>query len=205
MYKLIDTGKTPSCGWNYKSPHTDVVIKGKSFDDLVKKVRANLELNNVSFDPTRLVPEIMDDLCKRSITGTCEGFINWFVNTARTVMNGTNALAIMIRRGEGAFVPHQLAEERAKNCASCIYNVSNPGCITCKGFKTIIDSARRGRTTTLDGELNTCGICGCFIQALVHVDADILRITTPRKMLKYYPDSCWKKLDIKEITNEQKK
>ncbi len=83
-------------------------------------------------------------------------------------------------------------------CASCPMNVQNPGCFTCKGFKSLVNRIKGKRKTTLDKDLKVCGICKCFIQALVHVDKKILQETTRKKQIKKYPDFCWKKKELED-------
>jgi hypothetical protein len=196
MYELRDSGITPPCGWTYKIKETRVEVEGDDLDTLFEKVKENLDINRISYDKNILRATIEDDICRRSPSGICKGFMNWFITRPRDVMNGTTALAIMLKRGKGAFVSNSIAEERAKICVKCKYNIDNPGCITCKGFKIIINGARHGRITTLDSELNTCGICRCFLEALVHVDVDILRATTPPNRVVNYPEHCWKKKEL---------
>ena len=192
MKKLIDETSVPPCGWTYTVPLSGYEAKGACFLDLCHDVSKNLALNNAEMAPAKIREVVMDDVCSRCPTGICEGVVNNLFVRSRAVMNGTIALAMMIKRGVGAFVSRDVANSRAAICVECEYNIENPGCSTCKGFGVIIRSVKRGRTTNYDGDLKTCGVCRCFIEALVHVDAAIIDRTTSRKSYRYYPDHCWK-------------
>ena len=192
-YELSDSNQTPPCGWTYLIPETGLDVEAGSLEELLDAVRVNLELNQIPYDRKKIYPEVLKSICERSPTGTCRNFVNRLFVRSREVMNGTIALSIMIRKGKGAFVSGEVAMARAVVCKDCSFNIENPGCVSCKGFKSIIDGAKRGRSTTLDGELNTCGVCKCFIQALVHMDVAVLAATTNSKQLRMYPAYCWKK------------
>lgn len=202
VYKLNDTGLTPPCGWIYSIPETKVEIEADSYDHLLKLVGENYRVNKIEI-PRDIEYLIQDYICHRCPTGFCGKFVNRFAFTARTLLNGTTALAIMIRQGKGSFVSHDKAEGRALVCSNCPMNAENPGCYACKGFEAVVKGVRRDRRTSLDHKLKVCGICGCFIKALVHVDVNILRATTLTKQIKQYPDFCWKRKELETQTQEQ--
>lgn len=197
MFELINSNNTPPCGWTYKIPETGLSVEGDCLDSLIASVKANLDLNNIDYDSALLLPKIVEDICRRSPTGICKNFVNRFIARSREVQNGTIALSQMIRRGKGAFVSVEEAQRRSEVCVECHYNIKNPGCSTCKGFRMVIGASKGSRTTTNDEKLNTCGICRCFIETLVHVDADVLRATTDKRQVNEYPEWCWKMKAIK--------
>ena len=196
MYALIDSGVTPPCGWTYLIPETGLEVEGHDLGDLLARVRKNLELNQFPYLNSIVYPAVMKSLCERSPSGTCRNFVNLMFARSRDVMNGTIALSVMVSRGKGAFVSSSVAEERALICRDCVFNIDNPGCISCKGFGVVIKKSKRNRATIHDSDLNTCGICKCFLEVLVHVSIGVLRLTTTRKQLKSYPAYCWKKIEL---------
>ena len=198
-YELVDSNQTPPCGWTYVIPETGLEVEGDGLVDLLEKVKANMVLNDFPYSRAKIYPLVMESICARSPSGICRGFVNNLIARSRAVMNGTIAMTIMLKRGKGAFVSNEVAEARAAICADCVFNIDNPGCSVCKGFDSIIKRGKGGRITTRDAELKTCGICKCFIQVLVHVDIDVLVMTTSRRNLKYLPAYCWKGKTLKEI------
>jgi hypothetical protein len=202
MYKkLNDIGLTPPCGWIYAPDFVGTTIKANSFKELCENVRAIYHINHREL-PDDLDDRIQDYLCRMSPTGFSAGFVNKLVFTSRTLMSGTAALGALLRFQGGGFVDQQTADERALICSQCDYNVANPSCYTCKGFAVVINQVRRGRTSVLDNKLNVCGICGCFIKALIHVNRHVLKASTKKRDVGHYPDWCWKKTEIMEAHNE---
>ena len=194
--EIYNKDLTPPCGWEYNIPETNVIIKSDSFDELIRDVLDHYILNKIKV-PADINQLIVDYICLRSPSIYCSNSKS-LVYTPSDVLNGTSAFALMIRLGKGAFVSEEVAEKRASICASCPMNVQNPGCFTCKGFKSLVNRIKGKRKTTLDKDLKVCGICKCFIQALVHVDKKILQETTRKKQIKKYPDFCWKKKELED-------
>lgn len=201
MYRLKDTGHTPQCGWIYEIPEIKHTVKADSYEELLSAVNKLYKINN-RFPPDNLEDLIHDYICKLNPTGFCHGFVNKVVFSVRALLNGTAAMSVIMRQGNGAFVDQSTAEERAKICSTCEMNVENPTCFTCKGFADVIERVRRGRTSTLDSSLKVCAMCGCFIKALIHVNKAVLTASTRNKSLKYYPLSCWKRKELMENNDE---
>lgn len=202
MYKKMkDTGLTPPCGWIYVPDFVKTTIKANSFENLCENVRAIYKINNREC-PSDLDDRIQDYLCRMSPTGFSAGFVNKLVFTSRTLISGTAAMGALLRFKDAGFVDQQTAEERALICSACCYNVENPGCYSCKGFAAVINQVRRGRTSVLDNQLKVCGVCGCFIKALIHVNRNVLKASTKKRDVGHYPDWCWKKQEIMEAHNE---
>jgi hypothetical protein len=197
MYKLNDTGHTPPPGWHYFVSETKVTIEAESYDELVEAVKDNYFINGLDA-PDNLEDQIQNFLCNLSPTGFCKEFINELVILPKDILNGTTALSLMMRMGKGAYVDQEKANDRAEICADCEFNVENPGCYSCKGFKRVVEKVQRGRSTYLDDELKVCGICKCFTKALVHVDIQILDATTRENEINRYPEGCWKKKELED-------
>lgn len=196
MFELINSNETPPCGWTYQVPETGMHLEESSLDALIKAIHAHLDLNNISYDPSQTYPAVIADICRRSPTGICKNFVNRFIARSREVQNGTIALAQIIRKGRGAFVSADIAEKRAETCLQCHYNIDNPGCSTCKGFRMVINNSKGKRSTKHDADLKTCGICKCFLETLVHMDVEVLKAATDRRTVCEYPEWCWKKQEI---------
>lgn len=204
MFELIDKFTTPQCGWSYKIRPFAINVTAGTFPQLIEKVERIYRMNKTEI-PENLPAIIENDICMRSPSGLCKGShkstIGRLIVTARAIQNGTNALAMILKKGVGAFVKQEVAEERASICAECPMNVRDPACMSCSGFDYVIQSVRKGRTTSKDSEIKSCAICQCFIKALVHVNVDVLKASTPKKTLDKYPEHCWK---VREIKGEQK-
>jgi|TARA_Y100000289_G_C3929123_1_gene155331 hypothetical protein len=196
-FKLNNIDLTPPCGWMYNIALTNVTIKSSSYNELVNEVKLNLKINNFDI-PDNLEEDIQHQICQNSPNTYCKNSTS-LVYRPMDVYNGTSAFVHMMRKGKKSFVNIEKAEERAEICSKCPLNVQNPGCWSCKGFQHIVDKVTKGRKTKLDNELKVCGICKCFIKAMVHVDVEILNLTTKKKIIKNkYPDFCWKKKELEE-------
>ena len=197
MYKLNDTGLTPPVGWKFYIKETKIDIEAEDYDDLVERVDENYFINGLD-TPEDIEDQIQEYLCKQSPTGFCREFVNKIVVLPKDILNGTTALALMMRMGKGAYVDQVKAEKRARICAGCESNIENPGCYSCKGFKRVVERVQRGRSTSYDEKLKVCSVCKCFTKALVHVDIHILRATTSENEENHYPTWCWKRKELEE-------
>lgn len=191
-YEIKDKGLTLPCGWVYHVPETNMDVKADDWDELVQKTRDIYTINHRDI-PEDLEKQIERHICLLCPTGICGSFFNRLAFSTRTLMNGTSAFAMMMRQGKGGLVSGDVAEDRAKVCVECSYNTKNPPCYTCKSFETIIQRIIGHRKTTKDDQLNVCGMCGCFIRAMVHCDVGVLQAATRDKDVARHPDHCWKK------------
>lgn len=196
MFEIKDTGITPPCGWVFKVAQMNIDIEASSYDQLVTKARQIYEINHQPI-PEDLEQQIHKHICQLCPTGVCKSFFNRFAFAARTLMNGTAAFSMMMRKGKGGLVSPEEAERRAAICTECSYNTDNPPCYKCRSYETIIQRVTHGRSTTKDDQINVCGMCGCFLRAMVHCDVGVLRAATPKRSVRYYPDHCWKKQQLK--------
>lgn len=110
--------------------------------------------------------------------------------------------------GGGRMVDPNVANLRANICVGCHNNVKSTevglgGCTSCnKGKSKVLDAIfgqlLKGRTTPVDAQLKNCGICGCFIKAMVHFPNQFL---LTKDDANAYPSFCWKKaiLEDKEL------
>lgn len=96
-------------------------------------------------------------------------------------------------------VDQNTANIRASICSTCHNN--NPGgdvrggCGVCnkmgnRAIDGIRDEIISGNRTTGDGDLKTCGICGCDLRILVWIPNAVL---TEPVDANAYPSFCWRK------------
>lgn len=68
-------------------------------------------------------------------------------------------------------VSQEEAEARAQTCLRCHYRVPITGCKGCgRSLGGLITSLAINRTTPVDDQLTACGVCGCALAPMVHMD-----------------------------------
>ena len=89
--------------------------------------------------------------------------------------------------GGATLVDQPEAERRALVCAQCPRNIEISGCKWCSGLVSAATEVMGGRTTSADGRLLSCEVCGCDNKAAVHFP-----LSTVDGSLDY-PEWCWKR------------
>lgn len=102
---------------------------------------------------------------------------------------------------DNPIVPQELAESRAKTCASCPANVNIDGCSACSGIANIIASIKGANRTEADPLLKACAACGCSNKSQVHIRADLLRKGVDEKQMTELRSIpwCWKAKEIDSL------
>lgn len=96
----------------------------------------------------------------------------------------------------GRRVEQDEAERRASICNQCTQNREVSGCRGCAAgaLTSLIDSVRKGKTTSLDSKLHTCCVCGCLNRVKIWLPLDIILSHTPldqKELLKTKAPNCW--------------
>lgn len=109
-------------------------------------------------------------------------------------MRGMGSLLRVALTGE-PLVEQEVAEERARICASCPANVNIAGCASCADVADSIAKIRGARKTEGDAVLRHCAICLCSNKSQVWVKEEILaKAITPKMRAQFQTLShCWKK------------
>jgi hypothetical protein len=210
MQRLNEISTVPPDGFRYFQPETRMTIRGGDYWDLFKNVKSHRVANSIPLSSI-WKEEIEDQLCKTLPTGWCKE-VDPNKGPAQGVLTRISwddlqrGMATMINwAAEGLpYVEQGLAEERARICTRCYYNVNlSTGCNACRGIVNLVTRAARGRKTSADGHLKSCAICKCSNQAQVHFPIESLEKTTPNEMLSLFPDFCWKKQEVEAFRSQK--
>lgn len=106
---------------------------------------------------------------------------------------GMEVLAAVVADPE-PFVSQEIAEQRARVCASCPANIAVPGCHSCHKFSNIIAQIKGIQETAADPMLKACAVCKCSNQAQVWVKVKLLErgVTADHMRLFELMPHCWK-------------
>lgn len=141
------------------------------------------------------VAEMEDQLCSKLSPEWChyekDGKQTW-TNTRLSlsdVIGFTKVLLAHARNGE--LVSQDEANRRAKICASCHFNVVVSGCGACHALTSLLAD---GHSTKYDSQLQSCGVCKCFLRSAVHFPLAVLEANDTNDKQEAYPSFCWKKI-----------
>lgn len=205
---LTKTDVVPPGKYRFTVPETGYVIDSKfNQEDLFDAVKNHYNANNIDL-PDNWKELVIDQMCRQLPAGWChysdgkpaEGIesIMSFDNILKGIVSLTAMATSVIKDGETPFVEQDEAEARANICSRCFYNKSAAFCMGCGGASVILDmvgNVKGKRTTSLDGSLQNCGICGCRNDAIVHVKKKLLLKGENQDITNKRPDWCWLKND----------
>jgi hypothetical protein len=193
--KLQTLSTMPPGGWRFKHIGTGFVSTGITFQSLVQKVmqyRQNHGEPIVSEGYARLSDEVEEEICQSLSIEDQGNYCNtkWRPMTGvhwREVARFLHTVASWITTGF-TLVPQSEAERRAAICVKCPLNVGMTGCAMCRSALKEGREKLMQRSTSSDGSLLACGVCGCDNKTQVHVPLDVLR--AGKKGLSF-PEWCW--------------
>lgn len=194
----ISKGLTPPGGWSYQEG--EYWIHGAEADDLIANLAAHRKNNGHEVgDPWADItaqkcyrnPEICLDQ-KDPMTAALERALAFLQSLKNYLLTG------------GHLVDQNTANIRASICACCHANVpgeqARPSAGFCSSCSKVAEDVTitaskalilQGRTTTHEGQLKSCSICGCDNKLQVWFP------TVPLGMhqtnVNAYPSQCWKK------------
>jgi hypothetical protein len=213
LRRLKDPSEVPSRGWKALQPETDTVVSGRSHAGLLVAVARYREANGlpVGGNVRRLVE---DQVCRTMAPDEAErkcvylsendaqnpAPLRYWDKTAVDLENFGKAAEAVIeslaKDGPAAtHVPKDEAETRAGVCAQCPHNVPIANCWGCGILGALYRRLLGGKSTTKDGLLRNCGICGCDNKSQVHFSANVHRMVASKQGLtgEVFPSWCWKK------------
>lgn len=200
MQRLITTSvviPTDNEGRNFRYLHQETSHWSHSpvYDEFVRQYLAHRKANGLPI-PDDYESVIQDQMCQTLPPEWCErtGGQSW-VSTRfgyDDFLSGMKAFAGLLT-GKYKFVGQEEADRRARICSNCYYNISIPGCNTCRKLSEFVTGDVAGKTTQYDEKLKACAVCKCANQAQTWFPMDALEETdTPEKQALYPNDFCWK-------------
>jgi len=179
----------PGGEWFYRVPETKVYFRSKSsLGDVENLVRRNYKDNKLE-PPDDLRQKIVEFICRNVAAGFCDGVSGSDRLTFFQVLRFTELAFKRLRNADASFlVTQEEAERRADICRECPENLLGI-CSSCNGLKQLASRLIARRKTRLDHYLGVCKICGCVLDAKIHVRAEHLneKDRTDPKL----PEGCW--------------
>lgn len=198
----------PGGVWKYNHPP---MIIGGTYDELVNKVTAFRRSNGYSEESIASIEfEIEDQICS-SWPGGCQTGIF----SSMTILEAQREFKEALKSiGEDGFVSQQEAERRASICLGCHNHVKNAnytapsqgGCRGCSKASQVLDATLWklglkavelispllliGKSTTMDGQLGQCGLCGCLLKLKIWIKNSAGGFAGKENM---WPSFCWMK------------
>jgi hypothetical protein len=206
LMRLSKNSEVPPGGYRFTCPETGYKIEKEcTLDGLLGRVASHYVANEIPL-PDDWKEKVVDQLCHQLPPGWCvyEGTPTEGVTpdlSAERVLKGIKSLAAMfvtVLKGESPFVDQNTANERAKICSRCYYNMETPYCGGCgvgNEIRELVSNVKGGRTTPYDHHLKACGMCGCKNEAIVHVNRNLLLSGEKSETTTARPDWCWLKTD----------
>lgn len=200
-------GNTTPPDWFRKTFREDGhTVRALDYDSWIAAINKHVRDNG--YDPAAHTPEICEhELCMLLPSGWCR----WddgseptrFINTRFTIgdfIHGTEVLGSFITSGDPV-VSQELAESRAKTCASCYANINIPGCSPCMAIANRVAAFTGGKTTQSDQHLAACAVCHCSNQAQVWIPAKHLAKGVTPDMMELYQQIpwCWKGAELRAL------
>jgi hypothetical protein len=198
MLRLLIKNIVPKEGWRYTHQGTGTVLRAKSWNELMDRVKKYRNANGIPLGK-EFEEQLGSEVCSQEGWGSpmCEEQ-DWPItvkNRQIGVFDVVNFLKVLkhwlVNRPE--FVGQEEAETRAAICASCPHNVEVSGCLGCTNVARLIMEAVNDRKTSQDQELKNCRVCGCVNKAQVWVPKETLAQGVTAEMREAFPDHCWKK------------
>lgn len=186
-------------------PATGITLFHYDYTSFVNLYLANLRANSIPIG-VGWEEEMQNELCRQNPQwkGVCE---DREAKKDTRISNGDvrnflSSVAKIIEkevRGKDAFVSKEEAERRAAICAGCPRNQPTVNwCSHCPGnviwaigkFRTAFKKDAPDLTTSQDGKLYSCEVCGCANAVQIHILRDCLTHVNNQHQ---YPDHCWKR------------
>jgi len=203
--KLKNPQQVPPGKFNFVVPENGYKIgEIMSLNELFDKVKVHYDANGIPL-PSDWKDRVEDQMCRKLSSGWCtytdgnagEGFQPDL--SAEKILKGIksiSAMALSAAKGEEVFVSQDEANKRAEICARCYYNMSSNFCAGCgigQSITSLVAKVKGGRSTPLDNSLQSCGVCGCKNEAIVHVNRNLLLTGEKNETTARRPDWCWVK------------
>lgn len=167
--------------------------------DLLKGLQAHYRANGLTA-PADLSEKVQDQLCSVLPIGICQQndptkvYISGRSLTFADVIRGTKTLTDWFIHGRKK-VSVEMAMERARVCAGCVFNQKVQGCSSCSmgPLHALVNSVVGGDRFQGDELLDACMLCGCSNKSAVWLPLDIVQRHLEPEVMAGLPSYCWKK------------
>jgi hypothetical protein len=199
-FEIINHDESPPGGWYYTQPESGRHFRHYAYQAFLDQIRDHRLGNEYPVSPDWIKeienqmcldhPEWGNTVCRRTDARS---------GTRRHSFAATMSFFQMLGKWILSGLPHvepEVAEERAKICATCPNNVrSEFGCGNCETkVQKAISWLLGNRTTSIDDKLYSCGICSCNLKVAVHfpLGAQESNLTPEIKQELRDVPWCWK-------------
>lgn len=162
-------------------------VRGGDWDDLVANChKLTISLGKV---PSPDLPQQVESaLCDRIGSG-CRPCMKVKQTLGfGAIVRWVRAMYHFATQAKFELVPQEEAERRAEICVRCPMQMSTSGCWGCKGIAGMLPAIAGAKTTSKDGDLRACGVCGCYNAVAVHLPKEV----QGGEDLEF-PEWCWKR------------
>lgn len=183
--------------WRYIQPGTGQSISAVTWDNLLNNIRDHRKANGI---PVGLgfEEEVEQAVC-REHPDECVGYDETCPRkknlTLSDIVAGTRVMMSFFASGR-KLVSREEAERRAQICLKCPYNMtfSKPCSGVCPELKSVVMSITDSVGTQYDSKLNSCTVCGCFLQAAIWMPLEnqCKGVNELQKKQFSNAEGCWK-------------
>lgn len=171
--------------YSFKDPDTGYIYRETSKQELISRITAYRAQNNL--EPIEHLPFTIENyLCGLpENTGKCEP-----VELKRGLM-GTlrGGIALLKNYMYQSFASQEVADERAKQCSQCKYNVFPDKGAFIEWSDHIAINSVGDRKTALQEELGSCIVCSCVVKAKVWYTGEVPAVA--EQLPKFEEVACW--------------
>ena len=187
MIEPVQQHETPSGGWQYTDPRTNMRYVEHALSAVLNKVYTSWIANDIAI-PADWQAVIRQEICEQRPDIECReiGEPETYV-TVDDIARFGNTVKNWLADG-GKWVEKPEAERRAAICSTCVYNRHTKLCFGCKSALTWLAERIGWPETSKDPELLSCKRCKCLLKLKVHMPLSVLDDAGVK-----YPDWCWAK------------
>lgn len=208
LLRIQDKVTAPPGKWRYTCPRTGHRIESFSHSAWLDQIKAFYKANDFPLSDD-WIAEAEHQLCLLLPPGHClyddgsapKHYVNARIGINEAI-NGTKAIGSFILNGANK-VPQELAESRAKTCASCFFSVPTQGCGSCYGLASLVTSLAGNLETKSDPQLQgrVCSVCSCLNALQVHIPITDLKkgVTQEHMEILESAPHCWKRQEILQL------
>lgn len=183
VFLKFKTGER-SLEFNFPDPDTGYIHKASNYQNLVREILVYRQNNNL--EPIENLPQVLEDyFCRMACNaGKCQKDIALNRGYAAIWKGGILLLKNLLYK---RFASQETAENRAKQCSTCKYNVlKNPDLLDIAAEKMV---GKRSLPEELKAKTGNCAACGCNLRGKVFYDGEI---SPDEEELKAFQEvNCW--------------
>lgn len=172
--------------FTWKDPDTGVFFEESDKQSLIQRIQAYREQNNLEkIEHLSFVLESYWCSLPEN-AGKCTAIESAPRGTWGYLKGGIALLKTLMYN---AFAPQRVAENRAKQCAKCPFNVFPDKGPFLKWSDAIAESTVGERKTLMQERLGSCAVCSCVLKAKVFSTGEVE--ASEEDIEKYKSVNCW--------------